>query len=77
MALVNPTPNEQKIICKLLSLRGDLLDSQVGWLPPRGCHVFRVIPKFAQQRVVLSSSLVMGRPLIFKVSGQKNDVFHG
>ena len=77
LAIVNPTPAKQKIICRSFSLGNVLLDSQVVWLPPKGCHTFKVVPKHGQQRVVFSSHLVMARPLIFKVSDHKIDVFHG
>lgn len=77
LAIVNPTTSEQKITCRSISLCDTLLDSQEVVLTPRGSHIFRVVPKLEKQRVVFTSHLIMARPLIFKISGQKIDVLHG
>lgn len=77
LGIVNPTPKKQRIVCRTLSASGKLLDSQTVDLPPRGSHLFRVAPEYAQQRIVMSSRLIMARPLVFHIQNQTMDVFHG
>jgi hypothetical protein len=77
LGIVNPTPKKQRIVCQTLSKSGTLVESQFVDLSPRGSHLFRVAPKSAQQRIVISSHLVMARPLVFQIQNQSMDVFHG
>lgn len=77
LGIVNPTPKKQRIDCRTLSASGELLGSQTVDLPPRGSHLFRVAPEDAQQRIIMSSRLVMARPLVFHIQNQTMDVFHG
>lgn len=77
LGIVNPTPSKQRIVCRTLSTSGKLVDSQAVDLPPRGSHLFRVSPEHAQQRIVMSSRLIMARPLVFHIQNQTMDVFHG
>lgn len=77
LCIVNPTPKKQRIVCRALSASGKLLGLQAADLPPRGSHLFRVAPEHAQQRIVMSSRLIMARPLVFHIQNQTMDVFHG
>jgi hypothetical protein len=77
LAIVNPTPIKQIIDCQILFEDGKLLSFQTVGLAPRGSHLFKVTPEQAQQRVVMSSRLIMARPLVFRIHNQTMDVFHG
>lgn len=77
LGIVNPTPKKQRIDCRTLSASGELLGSQTVDLLPRGSHLFRVAPEDAQQRIIMSSRLVMARPLVFHIQNQTMDLFHG
>ena len=77
LGIVNPTINTQKIVCRSLSVSGKLMWSQTATLPPRGSHLFEVSLGHVQQRIVISSRLVMARPLVFCIHNQTMDVFHG
>lgn len=77
LGIVNPTLKTQRIVCRSLSASGKLMDSQTATLPPRGSHLFEVSPEHVQQRIVISSRLVMARPLVFCIHNQTMDVFHG
>jgi hypothetical protein len=77
LGMVNPTPKKQRIVCRTLAASGKLLGSQAVDLAPRGSHLFRVTPQHEQQRIVMSSRLVMARPLVFCIQNQTMDVFHG
>jgi hypothetical protein len=77
LGIVNPTPKKQRIVCRTLSARGIPRDSQTADLPPRGSHLFRVAAEHEQQRIVMSSRLIMARPLVFRIKDLTMDVFHG
>jgi hypothetical protein len=77
LGIVNPTEGKQRIECRTLSANGKLVSSQVVVLPPRGSHLFKVMPEQEQQRIVMSSRLIMARPLVFCFQNQTMDVFHG
>jgi len=77
LGIVNPTPKKQRIVCRTLSASSKLLGSQTSDLPPRGSHLFRIAPEHTQQRIVMSSRLIMARPLVFHIQNQTMDVFHG
>ena len=77
LGIVNPTSKTQTIACRTLSASGNQMGLQSVKLPPCGSHLFRVEPQCAQQRIVMSSRLIMARPLVFRVQNQKTDVFHG
>jgi hypothetical protein len=77
LGFVNPTAKKQKILCSMLSDKGDVLSTEVVNLSPRGCHFFKVKPDNMQQRIVISSRLIMARPLAFQLWDQSIDVFHG
>jgi hypothetical protein len=75
--VVNPTAKTQRIICRTINSDGKLYSSQVADLAPRGSHLFGLVPEHTQQRIVMSSRLVMARPLVFRMHNQTMDVFHG
>ena len=77
LGIVNPTPRKQRITCRTLSASGKLLVSETVQLPPLGSHLFRVAPEHAHQRIVMSSRLIMARPLVFHIQDKTLDVFHG
>ena len=77
LGIVNPTLKTQRIVCRTLSVSGKLMGSQTATLPPRGSHLFEVSPENVLQRIVISSRLVMARPLVFCIHNQTMDVFHG
>ena len=75
--IANPTTQTQRIVCRTLYADGKLCNSQSVDLASKGCHLFKVTPERAQQRIVIRSRLVMARPLVFRIQNQKMDVFHG
>lgn len=77
LGVVNPTPKRQKIVCRTLSVFGELQSSQTADLPPGGSHLFHVTSEHAQQQIVIRSRLIMARPLVFHIQNQTMDVFHG
>lgn len=77
LGVVNPTPKKQRIVCLAFSETGKLLSSQSIDLAPRGSHLFKVEPEHARQRIVMSSHLIMARPLLFRIHNRTMDVFHG
>ena len=77
LGIVNPTLKMQRIVCRTLSASGKMMGSQTTTLPPCGSHLFEVSPEHVQQRIVISSRLVMARPLVFCIHNQTMDVFHG
>lgn len=77
LSIVNPTPKRQRIVCRTLSINGKQIDYQIANLLPRGTHLFSVAPVQANQRVVISSHLIMARPLVFQIQDQRMDIFHG
>jgi len=79
IAIVNPSRRDQLVSCEVLSLSGEeVLEKQDVQLSPKGCHLFPVSVNPSQPvRVVMTSHLVMARPLVFRTNEQKMDVFHG
>lgn len=77
LGIVNPTPKKQTIVCRTLSASGELLGFETADLPSCGSHIFRVAAELAQQRIIISSHLIMARPLVFHIQNQTMDVFHG
>jgi hypothetical protein len=79
LAMVNPTPFTQNIICNQVSLTtGKTLNSQKQDISSGGVHIFNVeVSSSEAVRVVIKSHLIMGRPIIFKNQNLKVDVFHG
>ncbi len=77
LGIVNPTPNKQRVVCRTLYVNGKLIDLQSVDLAPRGSHLFRATTQHTQQRIVISSRLVMARPLVYRIQNQTMDVFHG
>ena len=79
IALVNPSPKPQTVVCELLDNQSNnrLINSATANLPAGGCHVFTIIPEQESTRVVLKSRLVMARPLVFCIDGDRIDALHG
>lgn len=79
LGLVNPTPDAQRCICKLVSVRsGKIMGVQPVNLAPGGIQLVPVrADKSEPVRLVIQSHLVMARPLVFRIQNLKLDVFHG
>jgi hypothetical protein len=79
IALVNASPKRQKVVCELLDGESNscLVKSLDVDLPSGGCHAFTIISEQESSRVVIKSSLVMARPLVFCFDGDILDVLHG
>lgn len=79
IAIVNPSAQNQRFSCQLLSMCGEeIMGVQRIQLKPKGSHVFPLrIEQSELGRIVISSHLVMARPLVFRTQEQKIDVFHG
>jgi hypothetical protein len=77
LGIVNPTPKKQKIDCLVFLKEGKLIESQQIYLPSRGCCLFRITPEYKEQRIVIRSKLIMGRPIVFRFHNETLDVFHG
>ncbi len=79
IVLVNTSPKQQKVVCELLHSESDncLVKSSEVNLLSGGCHAFTIIPEKKSARVVIKSSLVMARPLVFCFDGDILDVLHG
>ena len=77
LGIVNPTSKKQRIVCRILLRDGNLFDSQAVDLPSRGSYLFKVTPKYTQQKIVISSKLIMARPLVYRFNNQTVDVCHG
>jgi hypothetical protein len=77
LALVNPTQKSQKITLSLISSSGTESHSHIIKLSPRASYIFNLPPRNESFRAVIKSKLVMARPLVFKVSKNMADVFHG
>ncbi len=78
IAVVNPSPRRQNVMCEVLdTVGGKRLQALSATLSPGACHLFTLTPGPASQRVVIRSRLVMARPLIFRIEGQRMDVLHG
>jgi len=79
IAMVNPSSRQQRICCYVLSTRhGAVLDTQEVKLQPGGAHVFLVqMEQTETARVIISSHLVMARPLVFRINNNRMELFHG
>jgi len=77
LALVNPVPHRQTVTFLTLLPSGAVMDSRSIILPPRGSYIFTLAPNEDNLRLVIRSNLVMARPLVFKLSRGRADVFHG
>jgi hypothetical protein len=79
VGIVNPSSRDQIVTCQVLcACNGARLVVQEVRLRPRASHVFFVQVEAVQPvRVVISSHLIMARPLVFRIHQQKMIVFHG
>ncbi|MDC0092315.1 hypothetical protein OAI21_01595, partial [Oceanospirillaceae bacterium] len=77
--LVNSTQSQRKVTYEFYSQEGDkLIEKKTVIIRSGGInmHAFK-INETDLARVVIRSSLVMARPLIFRTNQNKMDVFHG
>lgn len=77
LGIINPTRKNQKIVCRTLAENGCQISCQSADLPPYGSHLFHITPENSNKRAVISSYLIMARPLVFSFKDKKMDVFHG
>lgn len=77
LALVNPTNCKQDVIISFFQTNdSELISTQSGRLRPREVSVFSV-KGISGQRAVITSNLVMARPVVFKFNKKHMSVFHG
>lgn len=79
LGLVNPTSAEQRCAFQLVSTQtGKILEMQNVDLEPRGSVLIPYqVDESESARVIIKSKLVMARPLVFRIQGNKLGVFHG
>ncbi len=79
LGIVNPSARFQRIICQLKSIRdGRIIEIQEIDLSPGGSYIFSIKMERAESaRIIISSHLVMARPLVFRIYNNRMDVFHG
>jgi len=76
--IVNSSNRPKKIIYEIKEV-DDAKSQQYfeAFLPPCGCHLFECIPTHTSMRLVIHSSLIMARPIVFRLENAKLDVLHG
>ena len=79
IALVNASPQQQKVVCELLDSQSNrrLVIRTEADMPSGGCHAFTIVPEQESTRIVIKSHLVMARPLVFCFDGDTLDALHG
>lgn len=77
LALVNPTPRSQWIVCKILNADNVIINTINVKLESRASCFMPVQPNDYCYRVVLISHLIMARPLVFRTFNNSFEVFHG
>lgn len=78
LAIVNPTSRRRRLTCQLLSvLSGKPVHAEEVSLAPCGSHVFSLPPVAEETRAVISSRLIMARPVVFRLQERFADVLHG
>jgi hypothetical protein len=77
LVLLNPTDCKQDVLISFFKTNNsDLISTQSGRLRPREVSVFSV-KGISGQRAVITSNLVMARPIVFKYNKKHMSVFHG
>lgn len=74
---VNPTNRRQRIDVYVIDKGNKCNSKSTFYLDPRESTIHEVIPVGQKSRVVLSSNMVMCRPVIFRFRNNKLDVYHG
>ena len=77
--LVNSTQYQRKVTYEVYSQEGGkLVEKKTVIISPGGINVYALkMNEINTARVVISSSLVMARPLVFRTNQNNMDVFHG
>jgi hypothetical protein len=78
IVVVNPSDEVKKITCKVVDSDNILINQEIIKVKPRGAGIFPV--SFESQksaRIIITSRLVMARPLVFRISDNFFDVCHG
>ena len=77
--LVNSTQYQRKVTYEVYSQEGGkLVEKEIVIINPGGINVYALkMNEINAARVVISSSLVMARPLVFRTNQNNMDVFHG
>jgi hypothetical protein len=78
LAIVNPARSTQSIDIHILSASDNTqIKNENVKLSSRAIHLVSMGSEKLDRRVVLSSRLIMARPLVFRIHNQTMDVFHG
>lgn len=77
LAIVNPTPRSQQIVCKILNADNVIINTNYVKLEPKASCFIPVHPNDDDCRVLLFSHLIMARPLVFRTFKNSFDIFHG
>ena len=77
LAIANPTDTHRYVVCRLLAASGKILNAESARIAPRGTYVFTTPALTEVARAVMSSRLVMARPLVFRLRGEQADALHG
>jgi hypothetical protein len=77
IGLTNPSGRRRKLLLKLLDEDGTEHYTAALELPPGGCEITRLPELEMPVRLVVTSKLVMARPIVFRMKGGLLDVFHG
>jgi hypothetical protein len=78
LAIVNPTFSVLNLTCSILSSDNNIIDVKQAKILPCGVGVFPVYAgRLEAYRLIITSHLVMARPLVFRTHNNNMDVFHG
>jgi hypothetical protein len=78
IAIVNPTFSALNLTCSILSSDNNIIDVQSVQILPCGVGFIPIYVDESQAyRLIITSHLVMARPLVFCIHNNNMDVFHG
>ena len=78
IVVVNPSDKVKKITCKVVDSDNMLINQEIMKVKPRGVGIFPVSFEYQKSaRIIITSRLVMARPLVFRTNDNFFDVFHG
>ena len=78
IAIVNPTFSALNLTCSILSPDNNIIDVQLVQISSCGVGFIPICVDESQAyRLIVTSHLVMARPLVFRIHNNNMDVFHG
>ncbi len=78
IALVNTSANSKKVIFQIVSTSTKkILTTKQTTINSRATFIFTIKQITASSRLIISSKMIMARPVIFVNNNDKIDVFHG